>query len=102
MNKRPAVFLARSFCFFTLPAFFICSSSFCQTLDVGIKNYKVSIESPYRLDKTKELTIGIASAAMITTGILLNLNQHQIDSADILNTDYSVVPSFEKDAIHQS
>ncbi len=101
MDERPKFLPARLICRITLPFFFIYSGSFCQSIDLGLKNYKVSIESPYRLDKTKELTIGITSAAMITTGILLNLNQPKLDSFDIINSDISTIPSFDEKAIHQ-
>jgi hypothetical protein len=75
--------------------------SFSQQIDLDIKNYKVSIESPYRLEKKKELILGITGAAMITSGFLLQLNKPDLTQADIENSSTDHIPSFDINAIHQ-
>lgn len=83
----------------------ICLFSFCkaQQMDLGIINYKVSIESPYNLDLKKELALSIGGFALIGVGAFLNGGQARIDTAEVFNAmaDQSKVPSFDQSALHQ-
>lgn len=80
---------------------FVANYCFSQPVNLGITNYKVSIESPYRFTLKKELIISIGSAALIGSGIVLNLSQTQLDSATVVNGNTKNIPSFDLQAVHQ-
>ena len=77
------------------------NSCFSQKVNVDIKNYKVSIESPYHLDLKKDLAIGLGATALIITGRLLQANKPQITQEEIDNETTDHIPAFDLPAIHQ-
>ncbi|MFI5134785.1 MAG: phosphatase PAP2 family protein [Chitinophagales bacterium] len=86
--------------------FFFLSCTCCfhfvfgQQIDLGIKNYKTSIESPYHLDLKKDLIVSGASVALIGTAYYLRTLRTPLDSAQLLYPDISKIPSFDLSAIH--
>ena len=80
---------------------FSYSTAFSQPVQLDMKNYKVSIESPYRLELKKELIVGIGSVALIATGSILKLNKPDITQQEIDESNTDHIPSFDISAIHQ-
>ncbi len=91
----------RSVFILTLSIFCLFNSGLAQQMDLSIKNYKVSIESPYRLDKKKDIAVCIATSALFVTSYVIKGNKPTLDSAQVLNPDTSKIPSFDLSAIHQ-
>lgn len=76
-----------------------------QQIDLGMKNYKTSVESPYRLDLKKDLIVSGASLALIGTGYWLRSYRTPLDSLDLIDPlnqqGIDKIPSFDVSAIHQ-
>ncbi|MEO5673571.1 MAG: phosphatase PAP2 family protein [Chitinophagales bacterium] len=81
---------------------FCCNYCFSQLIDLGLSGYKTSIETPYNLDKQKDLAVSLSAVALIGTGFFLKSLKPSIDSIDLVNPDISKIPSFDISAIHQS
>jgi membrane-associated phospholipid phosphatase len=89
---------------FTLLLALLCfgNSGFSQPITLNLSDYRTSIETPYRLDKKKDLAIGLGASALIITGLIFKGIKPATDSLDIINSDISKIPSFDRSAIHQS
>src|ERR1051325_3522751 len=90
--------------FFLLSISLIClnQSCFSQVIDLGLKNWKTSIESPFHLNKKVDIPVSIGAAALIATGFVLKGLKPKIDSLGLANPDISKIPSFDISAIHQA
>ena len=80
----------------------LCIDKFCfsQTIDLGMKNYKTSIESPYRLDLTKDLIASGSAVVLTGIGFYIKGLRTPIDSDALLFPDTSKIPSIDLVAIH--
>lgn len=94
-------FSCGNFFIFMMNALCVSNACFSQPIDLGIKNFKTSVESPYRLDLKKDLIVSGTALALIATGYGLHGLQTPLDSTDLLFPDISVIPSFDVSAIHQ-
>jgi len=92
LRGRILTFFLLSICFFKF--------SFAQQVDLGIKDYKTSVESPYRLDLKKDLIVSGVSLAMIGTAYYIRSLRTPLDSNALLYPDISKIPSFDVTAIH--
>lgn len=92
----------RNFFLLTLSLISLAQSCFSQVIDLGLKNWKTSIETPFRFNKKTDITASIAAVTLIAGGFALKTLKKPIDSMDLANPDISKIPSFDKSAIHQA
>jgi len=83
---------------------FVCLSNSCfgQVIDLGVKDWKTSVETPFHLNKKIDLPVSIAASALIIGGFALKTLKPSISMDDLLNPDTSRIPSFDLSAIHQA
>ncbi len=73
-----------------------------QLIDLDIKGYKTSIETPYNLVKKKDIPVSLGAVALIGAGYFFKSMKPSIDPLVLINPDISKIPSFDLSAIHQS
>jgi uncharacterized membrane protein len=93
MKKKAGIFLMAY-------GLFPCFSR-AQSFDLGLPDYKTSVQSPYRLDVKKDLGVAAGVVAGTTMGYFLKGLRTPLDSADVLFPDTSRIPSFDLVSIHQ-
>src|SRR5438477_1954527 len=75
---------------------------FSQIVDLGLRNWKTSIETPFHFNKKTDVPVSIAAATLIVGGFVLKTLKKPIDSIDLANPNISKIPSFDLSAIHQA
>lgn len=90
--------------FFILPLTLVClcNSCFGQAIDLGIKDWRTSVETPYNLKKKIDIPISAAAAALIIGGFILKSGKTPLTDLEISNPDTSKIPKFDLSAIHQA
>lgn len=80
----------------------ICFGNYCrgQLIDLGLSNYKTSIQSPYRLDAKKDIAVSVGALALIGTGFLIKAKKPKTDSIHLLMPNIYEIPRFDRYAIH--
>ena len=82
----------------------VCVFNICmsQVIDLGLKNWKTSVETPFHLKKSTDLPVSIAASALIVGGFVLKSFKTPLTPEELANPDTSKIPSFDLSAIHQA
>ncbi|HYV90457.1 MAG TPA: phosphatase PAP2 family protein [Chitinophagales bacterium] len=90
--------------FFILLLSFVCLSVSCfsQLIDLGLRDWKTSIETPYNLKKKIDIPVCIGAVALIGGGFVLKTFKTPLTDEELAHPDTSKIPSFDLSAIHQA